>query len=303
VIEYARVFFVRYAEIKDGDKMVRRIEANEQRRRREHGSTEALRRKLALYENPEMAMVIRYGNSRHEPKFTEENDRFLLARTLDVGYGNWDRLKAACMRHLPFAFDYYLRSRSPQEIGRRVEALMKLVEREMGTLDPDADADEDGVATGDAGAARGKKTGKRKKSLGEGEATAAGGQSQKSLGKRKLSSPAADVAAAAATSGGMRPSPSSAEAPGSTPKKPPRKRAHNDSGATSAACASTPAAAGALSAAAPASMGPPSGSTVAPASAGPASACDDAASALAALGGGGAFPDPLPSVEPTRMDT
>jgi SWI/SNF-related matrix-associated actin-dependent regulator of chromatin subfamily A member 5 len=47
-----------------------------------------------------------------------------------LGYGNWDELKAAFRVSPMFRFDWYVKSRTPQELARRCDTLIRLVERE-----------------------------------------------------------------------------------------------------------------------------------------------------------------------------
>ena len=47
-----------------------------------------------------------------------------------VGYGNWEELKTAFKTSPLFSFDWYVKSRSGQELGRRCETLVRLIEKE-----------------------------------------------------------------------------------------------------------------------------------------------------------------------------
>ncbi|KAL1522030.1 hypothetical protein AB1Y20_021675 [Prymnesium parvum] len=134
VAAYLAVFFKRFKEVKDGDKIVRRIEANERRRKALDSTSLSLRKKIEMYDDPAEQLVIKYSLSRHERKYTESCDRFLLVKTAELGHGKWDQLKLELMRSEKFCFDHYAKSRTPQELGRRVEALLKLIEREMEQL-------------------------------------------------------------------------------------------------------------------------------------------------------------------------
>ncbi|GMF24990.1 unnamed protein product [Phytophthora lilii] len=58
--------------------------------------------------------------------FTEEEDRVLLCLVNQFGYGAWDRIKQEICSMEMFALDYYLRSRTAAEIGRRCDSLMRI---------------------------------------------------------------------------------------------------------------------------------------------------------------------------------
>lgn len=47
-----------------------------------------------------------------------------------LGYGRWDELKAEARLSHRFRFDWYFKSRTPQELARRCDTLIRLVEAE-----------------------------------------------------------------------------------------------------------------------------------------------------------------------------
>lgn len=47
-----------------------------------------------------------------------------------LGYGNWDELKAAFRTSALFRFDWFVKSRTTQELARRCDTLIRLVEKE-----------------------------------------------------------------------------------------------------------------------------------------------------------------------------
>ncbi|KAG8457743.1 hypothetical protein KFE25_005756, partial [Diacronema lutheri] len=115
---------------------------------------EALRSKIAKYDNAWQQLTLKYGTSRGKV-FNEEEDRFLLCMTNKLGYGQWDELKREIRRSLEFRFDWIFKSRTPQELARRVDLLIRLVMNEG----------KDGAQT-----ARGGATGKRGADGGAGSA-------------------------------------------------------------------------------------------------------------------------------------
>lgn len=52
-----------------------------------------------------------------------------------LGYGNWDELKAAFRTAPLFRFDWFVKSRTTQELARRCDTLIRLVERENQEFD------------------------------------------------------------------------------------------------------------------------------------------------------------------------
>lgn len=47
-----------------------------------------------------------------------------------LGYGNWDELKSAFRTSPLFRFDWFVKSRTTQELARRCDTLIRLVEKE-----------------------------------------------------------------------------------------------------------------------------------------------------------------------------
>ena len=47
-----------------------------------------------------------------------------------LGYGNWEELKAAFRTSPLFRFDWFVKSRTTQELARRCDTLIRLVEKE-----------------------------------------------------------------------------------------------------------------------------------------------------------------------------
>lgn len=47
-----------------------------------------------------------------------------------LGYGNWDELKSAFRMSPLFKFDWFVKSRTTQELTRRCDTLIRLIEKE-----------------------------------------------------------------------------------------------------------------------------------------------------------------------------
>ncbi len=62
--------------------------------------------------------------------FTEDNDRLLLCLVNTFGYGSWDKIKREIHAAPTCTFDYYLKSRSAADIGRRCDSLMRICEKD-----------------------------------------------------------------------------------------------------------------------------------------------------------------------------
>jgi SWI/SNF-related matrix-associated actin-dependent regulator of chromatin subfamily A member 5 len=105
--------------IEKGESKIQRIE--------EMGS--ALDIKVKRYKNPWLELTLTYGQSKGKA-YTEDEDRFLVCMIQKLGYGRWDELKLEIRKAWQFRFDWFLKSRSPLELNRRVDVLIRLIEKE-----------------------------------------------------------------------------------------------------------------------------------------------------------------------------
>mmetsp|Transcript_29607 Transcript_29607/g.69281 ORF Transcript_29607/g.69281 Transcript_29607/m.69281 type:complete len:297 (-) Transcript_29607:190-1080(-) len=129
VSKYSSQFWRKHEQIESGDKAVRRIEVGEQRitRRVEIGA--ALATKVTRHKNSWQALKILYGAQKGK-LFSEEEDRFLVCMTHHLGYGQWDQLREEVRKAWLFRFDWFIKTRSVQELQRRVDLLIRLIEKE-----------------------------------------------------------------------------------------------------------------------------------------------------------------------------
>ncbi|KAK1278455.1 putative chromatin-remodeling complex ATPase chain [Acorus gramineus] len=129
VERYAKVFKERYRELNDYDRIVKNIERGEARISRKDEIMKAIGKKLDRYKNPWLELKIQYGQNKGK-LYNEECDRFMLCMVHKLGYGNWDELKAAFRTSPLFRFDWFVKSRTTQELARRCDTLIRLVEKE-----------------------------------------------------------------------------------------------------------------------------------------------------------------------------
>uniref|UniRef100_A0A7N0U8U4 Uncharacterized protein n=1 Tax=Kalanchoe fedtschenkoi TaxID=63787 RepID=A0A7N0U8U4_KALFE len=134
VERYAKVFNERYKELNDYDRIIKNIERGEARINRKDEIMKAIGKKLDRYKNPWLELKIQYGQNKGK-LYNEECDRFMICMVHKLGYGNWDELKAAFRTSPLFRFDWFVKSRTTQELQRRCDTLIRLVEKENLELD------------------------------------------------------------------------------------------------------------------------------------------------------------------------
>lgn len=88
VREYAKVFWKRYTELRNHEKIINSIEAGEQKIQRQQDIMNAIATKMERYKNPWQELKIIYGNTKGKA-FTEEEDRFMVCAIHKLGYGQW----------------------------------------------------------------------------------------------------------------------------------------------------------------------------------------------------------------------
>ncbi|KAJ8447715.1 LOW QUALITY PROTEIN: hypothetical protein Cgig2_031769 [Carnegiea gigantea] len=113
----------------DYDRIIKNIERGEARITRKDEIMKAIGKKLDRYKNPWLELKIQYGQNKGK-LYNEECDRFMICMIHKLGYGNWDELKAAFRTSPLFRFDWFVKSRTTQELARRCDTLIRLVERE-----------------------------------------------------------------------------------------------------------------------------------------------------------------------------
>mmetsp|Transcript_10066 Transcript_10066/g.36776 ORF Transcript_10066/g.36776 Transcript_10066/m.36776 type:complete len:1049 (+) Transcript_10066:144-3290(+) len=135
VAAYSKVFWDRMQELNDWERILKNIEKGEQRIQRKLEIQEAIQSKLQSSKNPWRDLKIQYGQNKGKA-YTEEEDRFLLCMMHQLGYGAWDELKLEIRKSWMFRFDWFFKSRTPQELQRRCDTLIRLVEKEIEENEP-----------------------------------------------------------------------------------------------------------------------------------------------------------------------
>merc|ERR1712086_490146 len=130
VRRYAEVFWERGEELSEWAKLVAKIEEGEKRLERQHDINRAIQLKVKRYKNPLFEMKFNYGASKGKA-FNEEADRYLICMTHKLGWGQWEELKYHIRSEPLFRFDWFLKSRTPLELKRRIETLVRTIEKEL----------------------------------------------------------------------------------------------------------------------------------------------------------------------------
>uniref|UniRef100_A0A7S3DI44 SANT domain-containing protein n=2 Tax=Palpitomonas bilix TaxID=652834 RepID=A0A7S3DI44_9EUKA len=131
VRDYAAVFWERCEELHEWARIKERIDKGEAKIRRRQEIERVLA--TAIQEcpyNPWQNLQIKYTPGSRGKQYSDDEDRYLICMTHQLGYGKWDELKMEIRNSWEFRFDWFLKSRTPAELGRRVDVLLRLLEKE-----------------------------------------------------------------------------------------------------------------------------------------------------------------------------
>jgi SWI/SNF-related matrix-associated actin-dependent regulator of chromatin subfamily A member 5 len=151
---YFVAFWTNYQRINDWPKILEKIERGEKKILRLRQIRDAIQEKVerhledtfgTFYEEdsngkiPSAAellhyswpkMKINYGSTGRGRGYQEEEDAFLVCMMYRHGYGAAERIRMEIRRAWQFRFDWFFKSRAAQEIQKRCDLLVRVVERE-----------------------------------------------------------------------------------------------------------------------------------------------------------------------------
>jgi SWI/SNF-related matrix-associated actin-dependent regulator of chromatin subfamily A member 5 len=151
---YFVAFWSNYQRINDWSKILEKIERGEKKILRLRQIRDAIQEKVerhledtfgSFYEEdsngkiPSVAellhyswpkMKINYGSTGRGRGYQEEEDAFLVCMMYRHGYGAAERIRMEIRRAWQFRFDWFFKSRAAQEIQKRCDLLVRVVERE-----------------------------------------------------------------------------------------------------------------------------------------------------------------------------
>mmetsp|Transcript_2589 Transcript_2589/g.5909 ORF Transcript_2589/g.5909 Transcript_2589/m.5909 type:complete len:921 (-) Transcript_2589:134-2896(-) len=130
VAEYYDLFFERFEELKQKKHIQKSIDKAEKQILQFKEYSDLLAGTISGCANEASAqdlLEISLKAQQKERGFDPQEDRFLLLKTNEFGFGNWDDVKDAVRTEDEFAFDYFLKTRTSNEIGRRVTQLVRLL--------------------------------------------------------------------------------------------------------------------------------------------------------------------------------
>jgi SWI/SNF-related matrix-associated actin-dependent regulator of chromatin subfamily A member 5 len=114
-------------------RIAERIAEGEQKRNKLNSLEEMLSSKIASVRYPMQELELNYPTTKGKI-YSEEEDRYLLCRLHYYGIKTedvYERIKKDILEFPVFRFDWFFKSRTPQELQRRCNTLLGLIEKEV----------------------------------------------------------------------------------------------------------------------------------------------------------------------------
>ena len=132
VAEYYAVFKKKWKELPEYPRIKARIEEGEAKRNKRSNLENLLAKKIASVRYPMQELELNYPTTKGKV-YSEEEDRYLLCRLNHYGMQAddvYERIKKDILEFPVFRFDWFFKSRSPQELQRRCNTLLGMIEKE-----------------------------------------------------------------------------------------------------------------------------------------------------------------------------
>ncbi|KAF8581713.1 SNF2 family DNA-dependent ATPase [Ramaria rubella] len=129
---YAKVFWKRWHELEDFVRIEQRILEGEARREKQDNLEALLDEKIKSVRFPMQELELNYPVAKGKV-YSEEEDRYLLCRLNYYGLKSpdvYDRIKKDITEFPVFRFDWFFKSRTPQELSRRCHTLLGMIAKE-----------------------------------------------------------------------------------------------------------------------------------------------------------------------------
>ena len=133
VARYYPVFKKKWKELSEYLRIKARIEEGEAKRNKRSNLEALLAKKIASVRYPMQELELNYPTTKGKV-YSEEEDRYLLCRLNYYGMQAedvYERIKKDISEFPVFRFDWFFKSRSPQELQRRCNTLLGMIEKEQ----------------------------------------------------------------------------------------------------------------------------------------------------------------------------
>ncbi|KAF8715643.1 hypothetical protein AX14_012523 [Amanita brunnescens Koide BX004] len=132
VEKYYKTFEKKWSTLAEYPRIAARITEGEAKRTKRDNLEYLLARKINSVRYPMQELELNYPTTKGKV-YSEEEDRYLLCRLFHYGMQTedvYDRIKKDITEFPVFRFDWFFKSRSPQELQRRCNTLLGMIEKE-----------------------------------------------------------------------------------------------------------------------------------------------------------------------------
>ncbi|KLO15808.1 SNF2 family DNA-dependent ATPase [Schizopora paradoxa] len=132
VAEYYPVFQEKWHTLAEYERIAARITEGEAKRSKQNTLETLLSRKIQSVRYPMQELELNYPTTKGKI-YSEEEDRYLLCRLNYYGLKTddvYERIKQDITEFPVFRFDWFFKSRTPQELQRRCNTLLGMIEKE-----------------------------------------------------------------------------------------------------------------------------------------------------------------------------
>lgn len=132
---YYKVFAKKWKTLPEHQRIAQRISEGEAKRNKRDTLEYLLGKKINSVRYPMQELELNYPTTKGKV-YSEEEDRYLLCRLFHYGMQTedvYERIKKDITEFPVFRFDWFFKSRSPQELQRRCNTLLTMIEKEAET--------------------------------------------------------------------------------------------------------------------------------------------------------------------------
>jgi len=129
---YYKVFIKKWKTLPEHQRIHQRISEGEAKRTKRDTLEYLLGKKINSVRWPMQELELNYPTTKGKV-YSEEEDRYLLCRLFHYGMQTddvYERIKKDITEFPVFRFDWFFKSRSPQELQRRCNTLLSMIEKE-----------------------------------------------------------------------------------------------------------------------------------------------------------------------------
>jgi len=130
--KYYKVFKKEWKTLAEASRIEARIAEGEAKRSKRDNLEYLLAKKITSVHYPMQELELNYPTTKGKV-YSEEEDRYLLCRLWHYGMhmdDAYERIKKDITEFPVFRFDWFFKSRSPQELQRRCNTLLGMIEKE-----------------------------------------------------------------------------------------------------------------------------------------------------------------------------